>query len=62
MGNSKEYNHNYYLENKEKYNKPWLCKFCDVECKMINRAKHLKSNKHQMMQKINELQSLGEKN
>jgi len=62
MGNSKEYNHNYYLENKERYNKTWFCEFCDVKCKMINRAKHLKSSKHQMMQKINELQSLGEKN
>lgn len=61
MGNTKEYNHNYYLKNKkiliEKMKSNcWDCPVCNHTYTLSNKKNHEKSKKHQLFLKINELQ------
>lgn len=41
-----EYNKQYYLNNKEKFNKTIFCDACACDCKIVNYKRHLKSKLH----------------
>ena len=44
--NRKEYNKEYYKNNRDKYIKEFYCPTCNVMCSYSNKSKHLKGNPH----------------
>ena len=44
--NRKEYNKEYYKNNKDKYIGEFYCPTCSLMCSLSNKSKHLKGNPH----------------
>lgn len=51
--NRKDYNKNYYLNNKSKYIGDYHCPACNVICSLANKSRHFKSKPH--VKKVDEI-------
>lgn len=58
----KQYNKEYYVKNKEKLLADAVtkvkCECCDIECSKSNMPKHIKTEKHLLHVKLNQLNLL----